>query len=173
MQKCDFLTFWDPKSQRGGPGSIFPFFFEMMGSDLEPWGGHFWDISGDDLQHWFTSTSELHFHQNRTHLTPPLALLFWRISETHIPRFSTYLSHQSLGFRMWSCSFLSLFHTICSLWNKVNPCLESPTFLTPFWDPEGAPFPSGSAPFSWVVFGTQCTGIAPYIYPSAPDHGYI
>ena len=151
----------------------FPHFVLKLWAPIWTPGKHFWDISGVDFKLWFTLTFKRHFHVIPGHLTPPFVSLFWRISKTRISWFSLHLLHQSLGFKRRACSFACLFPSKCSSAPTVRPCLVFPCFLPPFWDPEGAPFPSGSASFSWVVFGALCTGMPVAICPNAPVHGYI
>ena len=43
------------KDQEGArcPGMFYPFFFENVRSDLNPWGSHLGSIFSVDLKHWF------------------------------------------------------------------------------------------------------------------------
>ena len=72
--KYDFRRLWNTRSRPGEPGTIFPFFFEIMGSNLDLWEGQVWDFFGDDLKHWSTSACGLHFH--------PIHNMFWTKSGT-------------------------------------------------------------------------------------------
>ena len=188
IENVHFLSFWDAWNQGRCPGTISPFFFEIMASKMDSRGTHFCDISGVDLKLRFTSIFNRPFHrflvicllllchfseEFRKHApfdfrsTSHTKTLIFRGGATLLLAF--FLSNSPPRRRRALVLFFLVFLSFLGPWGRPISVRWGLYFLSCFWSPayglRGRHLPQCSRPWLYI-------DIYIYIYPTIPVVGY-